>query len=264
MTRSFTLIELLVVIIIIGIIVSTLSFNFSPNQLELAADQIIKDIRLTQSLALKDDKYQPFPNHICDNTIEGKIECNRSKYWFKQWWQIRFSTYNKNGVTYYWYEIFSDQPYKTQRQNFDGTAHLPKVDWDISIAKDPLTKKYLIGECDENGTDFPICNKIDNNLNLTKTFGIKKIEYQNISPRHDILFDNFGNVFVRGSNYKDKGDINPLDKDKRELLTKTAKIILCNKIKNNKCLKDKKHCIAIEISPTGSLEKTTCNIIGKQ
>ena len=83
-SSAFTLIELLVVIIIIGIIVATLSFDFSPNKLQLAADQLIKDIRFTQSLALKDDKYQPFP---IDNS---PMEQNRSKYWFKQWWQLKF------------------------------------------------------------------------------------------------------------------------------------------------------------------------------
>jgi len=216
LTRSFTLIELLVVIIIIGIIVSTLSFNFSPNQLDLAADQIIKDIRLTQSLALKDDKYQPFPEN---NT---SIEENRSKYWFKQWWQIKFE--DKNNTIYY--EIFSDKPL------FDTNAS------DNEVLK--VNGIYKTGK-DNNNSDIY--------MNLTKKYGIKKIDANNT-----FIFDNEGNIFLNEGN-----DTNPLDKTNK-LLTQPAKIKLCNKLNSsNNCLTDKKHCIAIEITPTGSLEKTTCN-----
>ena len=268
MTRSFTLIELLVVIIIIGIIVSTLSFNFSPNQLDLAADQIIKDIRLTQSLALKDDKYQPFPNHICDNSNIGKIECNRSKYWFKQWWQIKFTNSGRN-IIYY---IFSDKP-DVNSSNFN--KKIIATQYEQELAK--INNIYKIGtDKNESGNNnYPNSNNVDFYMNLTKKFGIIRIEYSgyysssmsnNMGRRISLLFDNEGNIYQKEGLYAnssqggDKGDINPLDKTNRKLLTQPAKIKLCNKLNSsNNCLTDKKHCIAIEITPTGSLEKTTCN-----
>ena len=238
MIRSFTLIELLVVIIIIGIIVSTLSFNFSPNQLELAADQIIKDIRFAQSLALKDDKYQPFPEN---NT---SIEENRSKYWFKQWWQIRFFANQKKD---YFYEIFSDSP--NNKNLFDQVGNPVS-----EFALDSLTKKYKTGN---------YTSKTDEDLNLSK-YGIKMILLNNkkvtshLSQR--LLFDNYGNIYLSEGISGDGGDLNPLDKNDRKLLTQAIKIRLCNKLNlSNNCLIDKKHCIAIEISPTGSLEKSSCN-----
>lgn len=88
---SFTLIELLIVIIIIGIIISSISFNLAPDKLNLAVDNLMKYINYTQSLALKDDKYQPFSKN--KNNI---YENNLSKYWYKKWWRIRISSTNNN------------------------------------------------------------------------------------------------------------------------------------------------------------------------
>ena len=248
-SSAFTLIELLIVIIIIGIIVSTISFNFTPNQLHLAADQLIKDIRYTQSLALKDDKYQPFP------VENNATEYNRTKYWFKQWWQLRFSTFPLNGQTHYWYEIFSDQPYSTTH-NFSAQANLPTKLWDVSIAKDPLTNKLLIGHC--NAQKYPDCNATDTKLDLTKAYGIKKLEYINMyarSPR--LVFDNYGNVFLReDSSDGDSGHINPLDEINRMQLTQNAKIKICL---DNPCNNSPSRCIQVNISPNGMVWKSNCD-----
>ena len=250
MKKSFTLLELLIVVIIVGILAFSINFNFFNPSLEAAADQVIKDIRYTQSLALKDDKYQPFPKHTCDNSDEGKIECNRSKYWFKQWWQIRFSqnTNDKN----WWYEIFSDQP-TANKKIFDKKGYSPKYLRDISLAKNPLTGKYMIGNCDKNG--FPDCNSSSPRLNLTKTYNIKKIIFINI-PHKRLLFDNLGNVFLNEGDSEDSGDINPIDKDKRIILTTIGKIQLCL---DNNCIKNKDRCIQINITPIGEVYKSLCN-----
>jgi len=249
-TSAFTLIELIVVIIIIGIIVATLSFDYSPDKLQLAADQVIRDIRFTQSLALKDDKYQPF------SIDSSNKETNRSKFWFKQWWQIRFNCTDN----YCFYEIFSDLPYSSNRQNFDRTAHLPsdKTYWDKSIAKDPLTGKYLIGICND-GTDYPDCNQTNIDLNITKAYGIQDIEYKNFSTTYEQLFDNYGNIFTReGDNFSVgvPNDINPLDPNKRKLLTKIAKIKLC---KTKPCVNENDKCIQINITPNGEIFKSDCD-----
>lgn len=124
--KSFTLIELLVVIIIIGIIVGTLSFDFAPNRLKIATDQLVKDIRYTQSLALKDDKYQPFP----DST--SAADQNKSKYWFKKRWQIKISKQS----TYFVYTVFSDS-------NLDGSA---SVDESVNDAEGKKIYEYNLSK----------------------------------------------------------------------------------------------------------------------
>ena len=264
---SFTILELLIVIIIIGILAYSINFKFFNTNLQVAADSLIKNIHYTQSLALKDDKYQPFPNHVCDGSDEGKVECNRSKYWFKQWWQIRFSTFkDSNNVVHYWYEIFSDLPDASVNDNFDKLGKDPSDKRDISLAKNPLTNKLMIGHCDENGVNFPKCNLIDPKLDLTQAFNVVKVEFSsNFSRSKRLLFDNFGNVFLKESNSTsdrngDVGDTNPLDVNARKLLTSNVYIRLCSKTdSSNNCLKDKDYCVQVNITPTGYVFKSTCN-----
>jgi len=233
------MIELLVVIIIIGIIVAALTFNFTPNKLQIAADMLMKNIKFTQSLALKDDKYQPFPN---SNTA---MEENRSKYWFKQWWHLKITN---TGNTIYYY-IFSDSPSNSSSSNFDeGYSHLSE------LAINPMSKKYYIGA---------IVSDYSPELNLS-AYGVKKVEFtgyssspmpNNMGNRIDILFDSEGNVFLNEGIAGDSNtnpDINPL-KNVRHLLTKTVKIRLC---KDTTCTNS--NCIAIAISPSGDVEQTQC------
>ncbi len=250
------MIELLVVIVIIGIIAASLSFDFAPNRLQLAADQLIKDIRFTQSLALKDDKYQPFPES------NSSVEQNQSKYWFKQWWQIKFTNANGN-IIYY---IFSDKA-DTNCSNFN--KKIIHTQYAQELAKNG-EEKYKIGISSEetNNTNYPNIKDIEKALNLTKTYGIVRIEYDGYSPssmpnnmgnRINLLFDNNGNVFQNEGIVGDGGDINPLDSNTRYLLNQVKTIKLCNKLDaSNHCLTDNQHCIAISISPSGDVEQTTC------
>ena len=263
MKPSFSILELIIVILIIGILFLTIPLTIPNDRLRVAADNLIKNIRFTQSLALKDDKYQPFPTHICDGSNEGNTECNRSKYWFKQWWQIRFF---KNSNNEYLVEIFTDLPYHSGNDLFDKKGREPRGEqyWNKTYAKDPLTGKYMTGECRNNDNNYPPCNKINPNLNLTKKYGIKKIEFENFytrSPR--LVFDNFGNVFLKEGKYAkcptsytgDCGDINPLDKNNRMILIKKASIRLCL---DNPCIYNKDRCIQINISPTGYVYSSKC------
>jgi prepilin-type N-terminal cleavage/methylation domain-containing protein len=250
---SFTLIEVLIVIIIIGILISSISFNLTPDKLSLAADDLIKNIRYTESLALKDDKYQPFP--IADNDIEN----NRSKYWFKQWWHLKITDAG-NDIIYY---IFSDQPRNSESTNFDNKT-VTKAQYTKELAV--LNGKYLIGadKEDTGNNNYPPKSQINLNLNLTKTFGIKRVEFNqyssssmpnNMGDRIDLLFDNNGNIFLKEGNESDGEDINPLDKDERKVLRTTAIIRLC---KDNPCKYENGKCIQINITPTGEVYKSKC------
>jgi prepilin-type N-terminal cleavage/methylation domain-containing protein len=111
--KAFTLLELIVVISIIAIIsISLMTTNDSLSLLTLR-DQIIKDIRYTQSQALFDDKFDL-----------------RSAYWFKSFWHIEFSNDS--------YQVFSDQ------EPFNGQAE------ENEIALDSLTRQPLINKFDTN------------------------------------------------------------------------------------------------------------------
>ncbi len=239
MKKAFSLIELIIVIIVIGILYSSVNYSLSDTSLNQAANQLIYNINYTRHLAINDNKMQYYPIN------NSKTEMNRSKYWFKQWWQIRFSTFqDSNNKTHYWYEIFTDVPYSSSSSNFDGQANLPITAWQISIAKNPLNYKLMIGHC-ATGSNYPNCNQIDNKLDLTEKYGIKKIKFSDFSsnsPR--LVFDNNGNVFLREGDDGDAGDINPYDKDERKPLLKTAKITLC---KDKNCEKNISICITPKI-----------------
>jgi len=228
---SFTIIELIIVIIIIGILAYTINFNFFDNNLKLAADQIENHIRYTESLAFKDDKYRPFP--VNDN---NQTEKNRSKFWFMQWWQIRFSK-KRNGDIYY--VVFSDSP------DYDRNP-IPS-----ETAKDPLTHQHLYGDY----SHLTATNK----LNLTQTYGIKEMRFDNISltsghPKR-ILFDNFGNVFLNeGSLIASDNNYTLYNRTTsgRPLLNHILHIDLCKDLNCN-------ICIRLNLTPAGEVYQTNCN-----
>jgi len=254
MKSSFTLLELIIVIILIAILAFSINISIPNNNLQLAADNLAKNIRFAQSLALKDDKYQPFPEE------NNNVENNRSKYWFKQWWQIRFSQ-NRNDPKDLWYEIFSDVPFNNS-YNFDRIGNYPPRTniWKIGYAKNPLNNKYLVGKCDDSNGNYPPCNEIDKHLNLTQTYGIKTVIFDgsNISSSNSkrLLFDNFGNVFLSEGIRGDGGDINPLDKDNRKLLTHSIHIKLC--LDEDCSNLSKERCIQVNVTPTGFTYISSC------
>ena len=170
-----------------------------------------------------------------------------------------FSYFNdSDGKNHYYYVIFSDQPYVTATStthNFSRVANLPDDLWYVSIAKDPLTKKLMIGHC--NATHYPGCNETVSRLDLTKTYGIKKVNFINFNRyTKRLIFDNYGNVFLTEGQKGDGGDINPLDKDNREILTNTAKIQLC--LDSTCSDKSSNSCIQINVTPTGFIYKSNC------
>jgi prepilin-type N-terminal cleavage/methylation domain-containing protein len=225
---SFTLIELLIVIIIIGILISSISFNLTPDKLNLAVDNLIRYINYTQSLALKDDKYKPFSD---DET--NLAQNNLSRYWYKKWWKISISSNSNNE---YFFEIFSDM-------------NLNDNDDVSECAKDPLNHKYLKGNYNSSTASK------DTNLSM---FNIKCIKYKyknnedqiDFTQRLNIYFDNFGNVYKKLYN----------DQIFKTTSTLGSNILTSNLIikiySDDKC---QKNCKAIIITPSGYTFKSTCN-----
>ncbi len=236
MKKSFSLIELVIVIIVVGILYSSISFSLSNTTLNQVADQIISHINYTRHLAIKDNKMQYYPIN------NSKTEMNRSKYWFKQWWQMRFSNDSDDG---YWYEIFTDLPTNGSSTNFERTGGKPNTDndYELTYAKNS-NGKYLTGKCDD-GSNYVKCGENDNKLNLTDKYDIQKIVFSNLnSSKPHLLFDSYGNIYLTEGEKGDGGDINPYDKDERVVLLKTAKITLCQ---DEDCEKNISICISAKI-----------------
>ena len=235
MKKSFSLLELVIVLLVVGILYSSVKWSLFDASLRQAANQIVSHINYTRHLALKDNKMQYYPIN------NSATEMNRSKYWFKQWWQIKFRYFTKNGVKNYFYEVFTDLPYNGSH-NFSRVGNLPNnpISWNLSYAKNPLNGKYLVGKNQKNSGDSNFPKESDDNLNLTQKYGIVKIAYENLS-NHRLLFDNYGNCYLNEGDAGDLGDINPYDENKRIPLLKTAKITLC---KGTSCEKNISICIA--------------------
>jgi len=192
-SRSFTLIEL-VSVIVISALLGVAVMNFPDNSLSLARDQLMKDIRLTQTLALLDDKY------LDRNTSEsGHI--NRSKFWFKSFWQTQLQTSNNK----IYYSVYSDTPVLSSgKYNFQ-----PKHS---EMYLNSLTRKYMTGNW--KGDGLKGINKkeeVSTNLNLSLEFGITEVKYFFITSKtqgkinkFNIYFDNFGRPHLLHSKSKSK------------------------------------------------------------
>jgi Tfp pilus assembly protein FimT len=242
--QSFTLLELLIVIVVISILVVKANFTLSNTSLNQIADQIVSHINYTRHLALIDNKFQYYPIN------NSETELNRTKYWFKQWWQIRFSKRKKNDDIYY--EVFSDRAYvdstlsDPDHYNFSRVGNTPKKLWEDSYAKNELNKLYLVGLSKKDSDNYP--ENADTKLNLTKYYAIKNIEVNGVKVSSNnskrFIFDNYGNVYINEGEKGDGGDINPYDKDERIPLISTAKISLC---KDDSCTKKIDICISPKV-----------------
>ena len=170
--------------------------NFPDNSLSLARHQLIKDIRLTQTLALLDDKF-------LDRSTSSE-NVNRSKFWFKSFWQVQIQKAN-NPIRIY-YSIYYESPNSKGIYNF-------KPDKDNNQSKlyiDSLTKKYMIGNWEELSGQH-LKDEVTTNLNLTLEYGIQSIEFfflkshiKGWKNKLNILFDNFGRPYILQTKNKKK------------------------------------------------------------
>ena len=172
---AFTMIELVFVIVILGIL-SSLAMGRMDRDLEQeAANTILSHIRLTQQLALNDNK------HRSDNNVD----------WQKTYWRFEFTNCDFEGNVKPIYSVGS--------ASIDSSiGKLAKED----TAIDPSNGKYMFATCNEN----MIGNDVSEQIFVGKHFGIEKMEMKKCtSPQYtgqNFGFDYLGRPHVGISGYR--------------------------------------------------------------
>jgi len=155
------MIELVFVIVILGIMASLAMGRMDRDLRQEAAETILSHIRLTQQLALRDNK------HRANDTN-----------WYTRYWQMEYLECDTGG---YFYRVGS---------------HYNHPNWGIDIkeeaAIDPVNGKYI-------WTDETTCSVLSDtseNVLLTKKFGISNIvNTGGCSAIDDIGFDYLGRPY---------------------------------------------------------------------
>ncbi len=212
MKPSFTLLELIIVIILIAILAFSINISIPNNKLQIAADNLKRYLNYTHSLALKDDKFYPIPKKLTS------IEENKSKYWFRRFWQLKIGKTTKGT---FFIQVFNDS-------DLNGSISVN------DYAKDALNNKYINGNYSSLTAD-PDANLSHYNITSVSYTYKGKVYILNSRGIH-LYFDNFGNVYLlQNNNYSTNIFKN------MKLLTSDLKIKL---IQNNKSK-------IITITPTG-------------
>jgi len=227
MKKAFTMIELVFVLVVVGIITAMIAPNFQNTSLREAANQIISHIRYTQHLAMMDDKY----------------DLNSSQ-WYRQRWQIAFST--ASGTRSYY--IFSDLP-SSGKNAYDGNPDANNDYTKVEVARNTLDRfRYLIGVPNSNFANSST-ERLTEDLNIGKKYGISQVNFSGgtRSTVKRILFDNLGRPY-RGTGSSTA--THPLNSPVDFIATTPIYIKLCTK----DCIGDKKVAsnngeIVIKIEP---------------
>ncbi|EOH5149277.1 ATP-binding protein, partial [Campylobacter jejuni] len=185
MIKAFSLLEFVFIILILGIVFNLGSLYLKKDNLLEGAIQILNDIQYTQSLAMMQEGIR------VDELAIAKRE------WFKSRWQIYFI---KSAATGYdqTYTIFLDK-------NGDGNANLGKTEINIDreIAVDVINHNKLMNS-GQSGVISKDDEKTTQRFNLTKRFGIEKVEFKgSCSGFARLVFDEMGRVYspLKNANY---------------------------------------------------------------
>jgi len=156
---AFTMIELVFVIVVLGILASIAMGRMERDLRQEAASTILSHIRLTQQLAMNDNK------HRSDN----------STFWQRSYWNIQFRTCSNDDWSY---RIGSNMGLE------NGGANAISRD---ESAINPTDGKYLwSANCD---------NLEDNEsptVHLSKKYGISGVRRTNACGNGQIVFDYLG------------------------------------------------------------------------
>ena len=172
------MIELVFVIVILGIL-SSLAMGRMDRDLEQeAASSILSHIRLTQQLALNDNK------HLSTGSV-NQVD------WQKSYWRFQFTNCDFDGDVKAIYSVGSGNRNTNQ-------GKLKKED----TAIDPTNGKYMFATCNEN----MIGNDVSQQIFVGKHFGVEKMEMKKCtSPQYtgqNFGFDYLGRPHVGISGYK--------------------------------------------------------------
>lgn len=159
------MIELVFVIVVLGIIASLAMGRMERDLKQEAAETILSHIRLTQQLALRDNK------HRSDNDTN----------WQRAYWRIQFKNCSMSGDVQPIYNVGSDI-------DLSGS--------DISkeeAAIDPITGKYLYATCLASS----LADDVSQEIRIGKKFGVNNVSLTGCSTRggssaNQIAFDYLG------------------------------------------------------------------------
>jgi type II secretory pathway pseudopilin PulG len=168
------MIELVFVIVVLGILASLAMGRMERDLKQEASESILSHIRLTQQLALRDNK------HRSDNDAE----------WQKTYWRFQFTNCSFGGDVKPVYSVGSSNINSS-------TGKLSKTD----TAIDPINGKYMFATCNSS----MIGNDISESIFIGKHFGVKKLEMKKCTtPQYtgqNFGFDYMGRLHVGISGY---------------------------------------------------------------
>ena len=163
---AFTMIELVFVIVVLGILASLAMGRMDRDLRQEAAETILSHIRLTQQLALRDNK------HRSDNNAD----------WQTGYWRFQFSNCSFTGDVKPIYAV--------------GSAPLSGDLNKTTSAVDPINGKYLFGSC----TATSNVSNVSEDVFAGKHFGVKKFEMKKCTtPQYtgaNFGFDYLGRLHV--------------------------------------------------------------------
>lgn len=221
MTRAFTLIELVFVIVIIGILSTFVELSPNSSNLRDAANQVVRDIKYTQHLAMMDNKFDP-----------SKPE------WYKGRWQIIFGkskTRNKHTDDEYTYSVFAD---KYLRRRYSGNPDLSE------LAINPLNpNQYMSGGF--SGILHYEDERAMPSLQIGKKYGIRDIKFSRACSGGNgrakrLAFDHLGRPLVNNISHQ------TAPYQQNYLLQQQCVIKLCL---DRPCKNDQKSYIEIAVEP---------------
>jgi len=175
---AFTMIELVFVIVVLGILASLAMGRMDRDLRQEAAETILSHIRLTQQLALRDNK------HRSDNNTA----------WQTGYWRFQFSNCSFSGDVKPIYAV--------------GSAPLSGDLSKVTSAIDPVNGKYLFGSCTASSN----LSDISPDVFAGKHFGVKKMKLtgcykdSNTASRGGHFgFDYLGRLHVAVGSYDNAG-----------------------------------------------------------